>query len=416
MKSLIIVLLIIPIFFTPTSAQVITIAEAMEDLNGDFIPDRLGDTVTVQGVVFTPRFHNVANQYFIDDGTAGINIYMPGPPTFNWNLGDKLQINGEVVQYFGLTEIIALDSSSWVLNSTGNPTPEPIVLSVAQYLTKTEAYEGLLMGFISLTMVDGTWPSPGNNTNIQVSDGIDTLKIRINRHTDIDDNPEPTWPRDIICVGNQYTTNIPPNDGYFLMPRFYSDFLPAGTIPVELTSFIANVNNEGNVVLNWSTDTEVNNQMFEIERRSNDGQYATIGYVEGYGTTTEPQAYSYIDNAVEIGTYFYRLKQIDFSGQYEYSDEIEIEVNGPLTFRLEQNYPNPFNPSTLITYSVPENGFVKLSVYNLVGEEVSVLVKEEVDAGFYEVEFNAVNLPSGIYFYRLQTPNFTQTKKMILLK
>jgi len=81
-----------------------------------------------------------------------------------------------------------------------------------------------------------------------------------------------------------------------------------------------------------------------------------------------------------------------------------------------QNYPNPFNPSTLIKYSVPENGFVKLSVYNLIGEEVSLLVNEEVDAGFYEVTFNAVNLPSGIYFYRLQAGNIIQLKKMVLLK
>jgi hypothetical protein len=187
-------------------------------------------------------------------------------------------------------------------------------------------------------------------------------------------------------------------------------------VPVELTSFKANVNNEGSVVLKWSTATELNNQMFEIERRSEVGQYTTIGFVEGYGTTTEPQEYSYIDNTVETGTYFYRLKQIDFSGQYEYSDEIEVEVNGPLTFALEQNYPNPFNPSTTIKYSVPENSFVKLSVYNLIGEEVNVLVSRQIDAGFYEIEFNGTGLPSGIYFYKLQVENIVETKKMILMK
>ena len=84
---------------------------------------------------------------------------------------------------------------------------------------------------------------------------------------------------------------------------------------------------------------------------------------------------------------------------------------------MEQNYPNPFNPSTLIKYSVPENGFVKLSVYNLIGEEVSVLVNETVDAGFYEVTFSAIGgLPSGTYFYRLQAGNFVETKKMVLMK
>ena len=205
---------------------------------------------------------------------------------------------------------------------------------------------------------------------------------------------------------NSFTTSSP----YFI------DVDNGTVIPVELSSFTASVNAEGNVLLNWTTATEINNQMFEIERRSKEGQFITIGYVEGYGTTTEPQEYSYVDNTVGTGIYHYRLKQIDFLGTYEYSDEIEVEVNGPLTFVLEQNYPNPFNPSTLIKYSVPENGFVKLSVYNLVGEEVNLLVSGQVDAGFYEIEFNATALPSGIYFYKLQAGNFIETKKMVLMK
>lgn len=187
-------------------------------------------------------------------------------------------------------------------------------------------------------------------------------------------------------------------------------------VPVELTSFYAKVNRDGAVLLNWKTATEINNQMFEIERKIEEGQYATIGYVEGYGTTTEPQEYSYLDQTVETGNYFYRLKQIDFGGQYEYSNEIEVEVNGPLTFTLEQNYPNPFNPSSTIKYSVPQSGFVKLTVYNLVGEEVNILVNEMVDAGFYEVTFNANGLPSGTYFYKLENSSSVQVKKMMLLK
>jgi hypothetical protein len=93
--------------------------------------------------------------------------------------------------------------------------------------------------------------------------------------------------------------------------------------------------------------------------------------------------------------------------------EDEIVVN---SFNLEQNYPNPFNPTTNIKYSVPENGFVKLAVYNLIGEEVKVLVNGQLNPGFYEIEFDAAYLPSGIYFYRIQAGNFNQTKKMILLK
>jgi hypothetical protein len=85
-------------------------------------------------------------------------------------------------------------------------------------------------------------------------------------------------------------------------------------------------------------------------------------------------------------------------------------------FRLEQNYPNPFNPSTTITYQVPENSFVSIKVYDVLGKEVTSLINEEKSVGSYEVEFDATSLPSGIYFYRLQAGNYTTTKKMILLK
>ena len=202
------------------------------------------------------------------------------------------------------------------------------------------------------------------------------------------------------------------NDEMYVDEYTFTDKL----IPVELTSFAANVNNEGQVNLNWSTASELNNQMFEIERRSEESQFVTIGFVEGYGTTTETQEYSYLDRTVTTGTYFYRLKQIDFDGRNEYSDEVEVEVLGPLAFGLDQNYPNPFNPSTTIKYSIASSGYVKLAVYTMIGEEVSVLVDGQVESGFYEVNFDASNLPSGAYFYRLTSDNSVEIKKMLLMK
>jgi len=163
--------------------------------------------------------------------------------------------------------------------------------------------------------------------------------------------------------------------------------------------------------------------MFEIERRSAESQYITIGYVDGYGTTTEPQEYTFIDNSSLTGIFFYRLKQIDFGGRYEYSDEVEVEVTGPIAFELEQNYPNPFNPSTSIKYSIPEGGFVALDVYNLLGEKVTTLVNGVHEAGRYEVSFDASNLPagrqglaSGVYVYSLRSGSFNLVKKMLLMK
>jgi len=204
-------------------------------------------------------------------------------------------------------------------------------------------------------------------------------------------------------------------DEMYMDDYYFGDAMPP-IIPVELTSFAASVTNLGQVMLNWETATEINNQGFEIERRTESSEYRTVGFVEGYGTTTEQRSYSYLDQTVEQGVNFYRLKQVDFDGTFSYSDEIEVDVTAPLTFNLDQNYPNPFNPSTNINFSIPESGNVRLAVYNLVGEEVAVLVDGFRTAGSYEATFDASNLPSGMYIYKLQSANSVQTKKMMLLK
>ncbi|GAB4290190.1 MAG: hypothetical protein Kow0098_08590 [Ignavibacteriaceae bacterium] len=187
-------------------------------------------------------------------------------------------------------------------------------------------------------------------------------------------------------------------------------------VPVELTSFTATANALGNVILNWTTATETNNHGFEIQRKPLDGEFRTIAFAEGYGTTTEEKSYSYTDNTVSAGTYFYRLKQVDFNGDYEYSDEIEVEVLPPLQFALEQNFPNPFNPSTTIRFSIPGQNFTRLAVYDVLGKEVAILINETLEAGFHEIQFDASSLPSGAYFYRIQAGDFVQVRKMLLSK
>ncbi len=186
-------------------------------------------------------------------------------------------------------------------------------------------------------------------------------------------------------------------------------------LPVELTSFAANVV-DNKIQLNWATATEINNQGFDIERKSNTGEYQKIGFVGGFGTSTETHTYTYTDNNVTAGSYTYRLKQVDFDGTFEYSNEVNVDIVAPLEFALDQNYPNPFNPSTTIKYSTAQDGLVKLAIYNMLGEEVTTLVNKTQKAGRYEVNFNASNLASGVYIYRLDTPNFTSAKKLMLMK
>lgn len=194
-------------------------------------------------------------------------------------------------------------------------------------------------------------------------------------------------------------------------------------IPVELVSFNAGVSNN-NVILNWSTASETNNMGFEIQRSTDNTDFFTIGFVNGNGTTTEPKEYSYTDNNITPGKLFYRLKQVDFDGTFEYSNVVEVEYVGPTEYALNQNYPNPFNPSTIISYSIPGSEFVTIKIYDMLGNEVAVLVNEERPAGTHKIEFNSTALSSGTYFYRIQAGDpstgsgrsFVETRKMILLK
>jgi acyl-homoserine lactone acylase PvdQ len=211
-----------------------------------------------------------------------------------------------------------------------------------------------------------------------------------------------------------YSDQLPLYNNWEFKDQIFGDssFVP---VAVELASFSGNCVNQA-VTLSWITATETNNQGFEVQRSRNGKDFAVIGFVEGNGTTTRTQTYSYTDKNLSSGKYYYQLKQIDFDGSYEYSDVVEVTVNVPTVFSLEQNYPNPFNPSTTIKYSIPEKSIVTLKVYDILGAEIETLINEEKPAGNYELKSNAANLPSGVYFYQLEAGGYMAVKKMILLK
>ena len=193
-------------------------------------------------------------------------------------------------------------------------------------------------------------------------------------------------------------------------------------VPVELSSFTAKVLGNGNVKLDWRTESEVNNYGFEVQCSEFDIQgglnWKKIVFVEGHGNSNSPNEYSYLDKGISYGVYLYRLKQIDNDGTYEYSNEIEIDAGKiPNDFVLEQNYPNPFNPSTTIRFALNESVPASLKIYDALGNEIAELFNEQTIAGkIYDVEFNAKNLSSGIYFYKLETPSRTIHRKMLLIK
>jgi len=194
--------------------------------------------------------------------------------------------------------------------------------------------------------------------------------------------------------------------------------------------------------LRWKTETEVDNFGFEVERKLVRGlgfkvqgaqpetsnlipahagietQWSKAGFVKGSGTSTSPKEYSSLDCQLPPGRYAYRIKQIDNNGSARHTDVVEVEVGlAPREFTLSQNYPNPFNPTTTIEFTLPEDGPVKLDIFDIRGRLVTTLLDENLAAGIYHhVLFDAGALPSGIYFSRVAFGNSSRIRKLTFIK
>jgi len=196
-------------------------------------------------------------------------------------------------------------------------------------------------------------------------------------------------------------------------------------IPVELIAFTAETG-KSTVALNWSTATETNNSGFEIERKLKNQEWTNIAFIPGKGTTTEIQNYNYVDDYSSLpyeGTVLYRLKQIYYDGSFEYSEQVAVNLTFvPSKYYVSQNYPNPFNPLTTIKYSLPVESFVKINIYNALGEVIEELVSKVQSSGNYEVTWNAQNYSSGIYYYSFEVTSadgsqiHREMKKIVFLK
>jgi subtilisin family serine protease len=186
-------------------------------------------------------------------------------------------------------------------------------------------------------------------------------------------------------------------------------------VPVELTNFSARYSND-KVELSWITSTETNNYGFEIQRRFDSSSFETIAFVSGRGTSTNPVTYNYIDSDLFSGRYYYRLKQIDYDGSFEYSPEVFVNVPKLDDFKLFQNYPNPFNPTTNIRYYVPSPGYLKIGLFDVLGNEIKTLVDKEVQSGTYEINVDGSGMASGMYFIKMIAKGNQQIIKISLIK
>ncbi|MGL6266817.1 MAG: T9SS type A sorting domain-containing protein, partial [Chitinophagaceae bacterium] len=219
-------------------------------------------------------------------------------------------------------------------------------------------------------------------------------------------NPVVSWPLNL--------TQITDNNGCSVTVNQLVNQTVNNPLPVSLTSFSAKLDQDNNVKLDWSTASESNNKGFEIIRSTDAAKWLSIGFVEGSGTSSLSRTYSLVDKNLSSGKYFYRLKQVDYDGKFNYSNIIAIDVNGKLAYTLNQSYPNPSYGASTITYSIPVKSKVTLTVYDVQGRVVRVLQNGERAAGKYAVTVPSDLLNTGIYYYKLEAGEFKSTRKMIV--
>jgi hypothetical protein len=222
------------------------------------------------------------------------------------------------------------------------------------------------------------------------------------------------------------TTRTPggSNDGGSITVGGITDFSSFTTtknesaLPVELTSFTYNVFDKRNVKLLWETASELNNSGFEIERTpANKDEWTKIGFKEGRGTTSNTTNYSFEDRNLISGNYNYRLKQIDYNGNFTYLALAgEVIVSTPAKFDISQNYPNPFNPVSKVNFDLPEDAFVSIQIYDMTGRNVKTIYNQFTTAGYHTAVIDASSLTSGVYFYKFTTPKFSKVMKMVVVK
>ncbi len=390
------------------------------NVENNFISNTLNNlnSQTITGIEFLGSNAYTANIYYNtvliggthSGGTAGTTTSSGiriGATGLNLNMKNNIAINlrtGGNVNHIGfalisLTGILDLDFNCYFANGTND----------------FSAYWGSI-GYNNLS--DYKTNASPNEQN--------TIFKEVNFVSNVDLHLSGSSIGDVDLSGTPIAGIIDDIDGELRHVQFpYKGADESTPIPVELTSFTANVI-DNLVHLKWTTATELNNQGFEVQRQKSEvrnqaSEWEKIGFVPGYGTTTEPRSYSFVDDLTLDLTHTlrYRLKQIDFNGKYEYSNELLVDITTPIEFALNQNYPNPFNPSTKISWQSPVSSWQTLKIYDILGNEVATLVDEFREAGRYEFEISVgqtLSLSSGIYFYKIQAGDFIQTKKMILLK
>lgn len=433
------------------------IATVRLDADGDYIPDNIGQTFTVIGIVNSVNFTASANRfsYYIQDENAGINI-TKGNETGGgtvYAVGDRLMVTGVLGHFRGTPQLEIADlSTDVVLLDKGNAV-NPIVLTIPQYLANPETYESrfIQINGVAKTATSPAWPAANADANMIIWDGYYELILRVDRDTDLDDNPEPTYPVNIKGVATQYTSAATVyDDGYQISPNYYADItqnVAANPSPFFFFTDATHALDGTEVTItdpatthdfSWHAAIDLNNdpliyQLVAIvgttvkrEQLSNNNGAATDATVTStvlrnniMGTASDTVTVKFTLRTKSVGTTEPIVPSVD-TVSITYIWAVPSSVDDmliPKEFFVDQNYPNPFNPTTTIRFGLPTEMSVDLRIFNVLGEQVAVLFNNELkSAGTYNVPFDASRLASGTYIYRLQAGENVVSKKMLLIK
>ncbi|TFB13431.1 T9SS type A sorting domain-containing protein [Candidatus Marinimicrobia bacterium MT.SAG.4] len=405
----------------------LTIAEMEVDANGDFVPDRLGQMVQITGVISTPNIVGFLTSHFLDDGTAGTDMFYPFQDTV-YHVGDSITVKGVVAQFGNLTEIIPPNGiADIIIHSTGAEVRVQVVPVSQIKDVNGEEVEGEIVTLDEpVWMVDeGNWPGGVTSIDIDITNGVDTVLMRLDDDMGLGGDPRACGEFWLTGVVSQFTSKVPPDDNYSVIPRGFEDMV---LLDAAVITSVTDLGSEIDITFSASArDTAGAADAiteYEVWAFYDDDTEDSLGAVPANNSATytltaaDPAQHAHIiviaNSAAGCGLW---------SEVFEYDDIVGIgdEKVIPETYDLSANYPNPFNPTTKINYQLKEKTQVKIVVFNLLGEQVATLVDGEQTAGAYITEWNGLSdsrkvLASGIYFYRMTAGDFTKTNKMILLK
>ncbi len=417
--------------FSTRLAPELTIAQARVENNWVPTYSTNGDTIAVFGVVISPNIGGYYSSYFIQDTSGGVDVY--SPTLLNFKVGDSVFVVGTVDQYNGLEEIMPLvgDSLHFGLLKHNAVLPKPKLLSLHDFVRirgLAESYEGQLIQLDTLYKASGTWPGSGSGASIYVTNSskADTAQLYVNKNTNVAGSKEHSYPINLIGVVSQYGTD---STGYEIIPPDTSDITSLSTAPgvPTLASPLGGVTGEPRLTtFSWLPAASATKYHLQV---GTDNTFSSIVADTMVVDTTVRIS----DTLTANMSYSWHVSAVNAAGASPYTDPAQFKTgsgvlgvdessNIPKVYALFQNYPNPFNPSTTISYDLPKNSFVKVTIYDVLGREVAALVNDFQQASHQVVQWNPSALSSGVYFCRIQahsqdgSSNFTSVKKLLYMK